>query len=259
MTDEQKPTSSLAKQMETAREWLAQQEPELARVLPKGMTPQRFARVALTAVLRNPEIAACTRASFVLAIMEAAALGLEPDSQSGLAYLVPYKRHVQLIVGYRGLIQLAYRHPRVSEIAAEAVYDKDALEITLGIAPKLKHVPAFGIGGRGEFIGAYAWARISGGGRPFVYMEKAEIEEHRERSASKGRGPWVTDYIAMAKKTPVRALAKFIPLSPSLMQAIASEADPEQERPAPPLPSGENIDAMLEGIAGEHDGQVEQA
>src|SRR5262245_21322929 len=181
MSDE-RPTSKLAKQIDTVRGWLAQQETEIARVLPKGMTAQRFARVALTAVLLKPELAECSKASFVLAIMEAAALGLEPDSQSGLAYLRPVKGRVQLIIGYRGLIQLAYRHPRVSEIAADAVYEKDLLEVTLGTSPKLRHVPAFGPGGRGEFIGAYAWARISGGGRPFVYMEKHEIDAHRERS-----------------------------------------------------------------------------
>lgn len=244
-------TTELSTQLTTVRGWLTAQEPELARVLPKGMAPERFTRIALTAVLRNPALAQCTKASFVLAIMEAAQLGLEPDSVSGLAYLVPFKGVCTLIVGYRGLIQLAYRHPRVSQVDATAVFDKDQFSVTYGITPRLVHVPNLDPGGRGEFLGAYAWARISGGGRPFVYMPKSEIEEHRARSRAKDSGPWVTDYIAMACKTPVRALCKRIPLSPSLMQAIAMESDPEQE-PAPGspyVPEGTPVVEILDAIA----------
>lgn len=249
--------NALATQLATVRDWLTAQEPELARVLPKGMTPQRFCRVALTAVLRNPDLAECSKASFVLAIMEAAALGLEPDSQSGLAYLVPYKKHAQLIVGYRGLIQLAYRHPRVSEITAEAVFEKDEFKIAYGLKPNLVHVPTFSPVGRGGIVGAYAWARISGGGRPFVFMPKDEIDTHRARSAAKSSGPWVTDYDAMAKKTVIRQVLKRVPMAPSLQQALASDEDPEQERPLGPLPVGdENVATILDAIAGD-DSQLE--
>lgn len=246
---------NIGTQLATVRGWLdnPQQQAELAKVLPAGMDPTRFARIALTAVLRNPKLARCDKASFVLAIMEAAALGLEPDSQSGMAYLVPFGGTCQLIVGYRGLIQLAYRHPRVSEIGAEAVYDKDVFKVRYGINPQLDHWPALDGPTRGEFLGAYAWARVQGGGRPFVYMPKAEIEEHRARSRAKNDGPWITDYIAMAVKTPVRSLCKRIPQSPQLMQALAVESDPELEGPAPtlPVPATAKVEEILDAIAGE--------
>jgi recombination protein RecT len=251
--------TSLSTQLDTVRGWLKAQEPELAKALPKGTTPERFARIALTAVLRNPRLAESSKESFVLAIMEAAALGLEPDSVSGLAYLTgPYhnkrtgKKDCVLIIGYRGLIQLAFRHPRVSQIDAQPVYDKDVFQIALGIQPKLVHIPMLNEpGGRGELIGAYAWARISGGGRPFVYMPRAEIEEHRARSRSKDDGPWITDFVAMCVKTPVRALCKRIPLSPQLQHALSVDADPENESPLGPphVPSETGVSEILDAIA----------
>src|SRR5262249_54882649 len=114
--DEKKPSSELAVRVNTVRGWLEAQKPELARVLGKDGNVERFARIARTCALRKLETGACPRQSFALAVMEAAQLGLELDSVSGMAYLVPFKGVVTLIPGYRGLIQLAYRHPKVVEI-----------------------------------------------------------------------------------------------------------------------------------------------
>ncbi len=241
---------TLSTQLSTVRGWLETQQPELAKALPQGMDAARFARIALTAVLRNPKLAACSKASFVLSIMEAAALGLEPDSVSGLAYLVPFKGVATLIVGYRGLIQLAYRNPRVIGVGAEAVYEKDGFEYELGLRPKLVHRPAMQTD-RGEVTAAYATAQIRGGGRPFVVLLKDEIEAHRLRSRASADGPWVTDYAAMAKKTAVRALAKFLPQSPALMQALAGDMDPEVEAAPgnPPVPIGTTVEGLLDAIA----------
>lgn len=245
-------STALATQITTVRKWLEDQQGELAKALPQGMDASRFARVALTAVLRNPKLASCDKASFVLSLMEAAALGLEPDSVSGLAYLIPYGTVCQLIVGYRGMIQLAYRHPRVNAISAEAVYEKDQFEYELGLRPMLRHIPAMQMD-RGQVTAAYAHAAIKGGGRPMIVMQKEEIEAHRMRSRAKDSGPWVSDYDAMAKKTCIRQLAKFIPQSAQLMQALAVDADPELEAGPgnPPVPPGTSVEQILDGIAGD--------
>src|SRR5262245_45782687 len=200
----QQQADSLTFRIQTVRQWIDQQHDELAKALPKGMDPTRFSRVALTSVLRNPKLAECSRASFVLAIMESAQLGLEPDSVSGLAYLVPFKGVATLVVGYRGLIQLAYRHPSVIGLGAFAVHEKDVIEVEYGLRPRLRHVPALS-GDPGPVIGAYAVAQIRGGGRPFVYQTREEIDAHRARSRAKDEGPWVTDFEAMARKTPMRS------------------------------------------------------
>lgn len=255
-------TTALAKRMETVREWLEVQRPELEKVLmPQGMDSTRYLRMVVTACLRQPRLLECSRPSLVLAVMECAALGLEMDSVSGLAYLVPFKDKgdtiATLIVGYRGMIQLAYRHPKVVDVAAVPIFEQDEYSYEEGIRPVLRHRPKPGVKTWDTLIGCYARARIVGGGYPFKLMFRDEIEEHRARSRSwTGRNqelsPWTTDAIAMALKTPVRTLAKFIPQSPQLMRAIAAESDPETERPMgePPVPHGTGVDGVLDAIAG---------
>ena len=66
-------------------------EPEIKRALPSVLTPERFTRMALSAVNNTPELAACTPMSFIAALMNAAQLGLEPNTPLGQAYLIPYK------------------------------------------------------------------------------------------------------------------------------------------------------------------------
>src|SRR5712691_8944231 len=83
---DQEPTASLAVRVETVRDWLRLQESEIARALPKGMEAERFARMVLTSCVRNPRLLDCSRQSLMLAVMECAALGLEPDNVGGFAY-----------------------------------------------------------------------------------------------------------------------------------------------------------------------------
>ena len=44
-------------------------------------------------------------------------------------------------------------------------------------------------------------------------MSRAEIEKVRGRSRASASGPWVTDFVEMAKKTVLRRLAKLAPMS----------------------------------------------
>lgn len=66
-------------------------EPEIRKALPSVLTPERFIRMALTAVNNTPALAQCTPMSFIAALMNAAQLGLEPNTPLGQAYLIPYK------------------------------------------------------------------------------------------------------------------------------------------------------------------------
>lgn len=252
--------TALATRVQTVKAWLEQDgvQAELARVLtPQGMDAVRFARIAYTAVLRQPKLAECDRQSFGLAIMESAALGLEIDSVSGLSYLVPFKGRVQLIVGYRGMVQLAFRHPKVVAVGAQAVFEGDEYEYEEGVRPKLRHRPKPGNPRTWEtLIACYATAQVVGARQASAtWMWREQIEEHRARSSSwrhdPASSPWSTDFAAMAKKTPLRQHAKFIPQSPQLQRAIAIEADPEMERPMgePPVPHGTGVDGVLDAIA----------
>jgi len=198
---------------------------QIEMALPKHITADRIMRIALTECRKNPALLECTRESFMGAIIQTAQLGLEPGSALGHAYLVPFKKkkegitEVQLIIGYRGMMNLAYRSESVSHVIARAVYEGDKFTFRYGFDEALDHHPDPDAMGN-KLTHAYAIVFLKGGGKIFEVMELKEINAARARSKSADDGPWVTDYEAMAKKSVVRKLFKYMPVSIELQNAI---------------------------------------
>lgn len=211
---------AIRKPVEQVRDLLEKAKPQLALALPKHLTADRLLRVALTAVQRTPDLLNCDRLSLLGAIMQAAQLGLEPDGVLGHAYLVPFGSQVQLIPGYKGLIALARRSGEISSIAAHVVYERDQFIYAYGLDEKLIHVPA-ATDERGKAVYAYAVARFKDGGHAFEVMSFQQIEAIRKLSRAATRGPWVTHWDEMARKTVIRRLAKYLPLSVEFQRAAA--------------------------------------
>jgi len=214
---------------------LKRMAPAMAAALPKHASPDRMARIALTALRTNKDLANCTPGSFLAAIMQSAQLGLEVNTSLGHAYLIPFKRECQLIIGYQGMLDLARRSGQVSAIYAFPVYQGDVFHFELGLEPKLRHVPDDG--GKPHtpqtLTHVYAVAKLKDGEPIFTVLTKAEVERYRDRSRAKNSGPWVTDYEAMALKTSVRRLFRWLPKSAEM--AVAAELDeaPEIGKPQP--------------------------
>ena len=79
---------STERQPQSLRDYVKVMEGQFARALPKVMTPERFTRIALSALSNTPKLMECTRNSFLGALMNAAQLGLEPNTPLGQAYLI---------------------------------------------------------------------------------------------------------------------------------------------------------------------------
>src|SRR5262249_27161008 len=156
--------------------------------------------------------------SLLGAIMQSAQLGLEPDGLLGHAYLVPYGKTCQLLVGYKGMLQLTRRSGQISTIQAHVVHAEDTFEFWFGLDPKLKHVPS-DKENPGALIAVYAVAKMKDASIQFDVMRKREVDAIRARSRASNEGPWVTDYEEMAKKTVLRRLCKMLPCSIELEQA----------------------------------------
>ncbi len=199
---------------------LRRQQPELARVLPAEITPERFARVVLTELRRTPKLLECSPESLLGAMMLAAQLGLEPGPL-GHVYLVPYKREVTLVIGYRGIVELAYRSGRLRSIQAATVREGDAFSYRLGSRAYLDHTPA-GPPGERQPVAYYAVAQLRGGGSPFAVIYPEDVERARHRSAAKDNplSPWTTDYDAMARKTAICRLAPLLPQTAQIGRAL---------------------------------------
>jgi len=196
----------------------------LTEILPNNLDANRFARIALTSLRNNPKLLQCDPSSFLAALLQSATLGLEPNTPLGHSYLIPYGKEATLIVGYEGYIDLAYRSGVVTSIHANVVRKGESFEWTEGSSPFINHKPSatpqtytqgkqIYQSGR-DVTHAYAIARLLGGGHVQVVMLKEEIDAIKSRSRASHDGPWVTDPIAMMKKTAIRQLRKFLPMSP---------------------------------------------
>lgn len=186
--------------------------------LPRHMTPERMCRIAVQTISKSRQLQRCSPQSLVAAIVEASSLGLEIDVR-GQAYLVPYGTTVTLIPGYKGLMDLAYRSGRVANIYAETVCENDEFSFRLGLSPTLEHTP--NLENRGELRAVYAVARLKEADPVFVVLGKSEVEKVRKASKASGDGPWKTWEEEMWKKTAIRRLCKYLPLSPEMQRAVA--------------------------------------
>ncbi len=202
----------------------------IAKALPRHLTADRFIRVALTAMMRTPKLAQCDQASFFNCLLTLSQFGLEPDGRR--AHLIPFenrKRGVtecQLIIDYRGLVELAMRTGVISTIHAELVCENDDFEWNIGQI--IRHRIDFKKP-RGKPYAVYALATTKDGGTFSEVMTVEEVEKIRARSRAGQNGPWVTDWDAMALKTVFRRLSKWLPLSPEYRDAAESDADAGQE------------------------------
>lgn len=213
--------------------YLQKMAPEIAKALPKHMTPDRLTRIALTTIRTNPKLLECNLPSLMAAVMQSAQLGLEPGL-IGHCYIIPYGKEATFIIGYKGMIDLARRSGNIQSIMAHEVYENDFIELVYGLDENLKHVPWFlrkdaKPKEAGAVIGAYMVAKFNDGGHFIHYMPVQEIEQHRRRSKAANNGPWVTDYTEMCKKTVVRSGWKWLPISIEIMSAVEKDEVSRQD------------------------------
>jgi len=192
---------------------------QVALALPKHMTPERFTRIALTAITRTPKLQDCSQASLFKCLLDLSAAGLEPDGRR--AYLIPYGNECTLILSYMGMIELVRRSGDVVSIRSELVCENDEFTWENG---KIVHKVEWRKP-RGEIQAVYAEAVLRSGETQTATMTKDEVDAIRKRSRSGSSGPWVTDYGEMAKKTSLRRLCKLLPLSPEVAEHIERDQD----------------------------------
>jgi recombination protein RecT len=212
------------KKAENLRQLIGSQYKAMAAALPKHITAERMARVALSAATKRPALLDCDPNTFVQAMLEAATLGLEPEV-AGQCWILPYGKTATFIAGYRGLLQLVWRSGELATMGAEVVYEKDVFKYAK-YPPKLEHVPYRGED-HGNMVAAYAFATLKNGGEMWVVMEAFEIEAIKKRSpaAKSASSPWThaDDVKWMWKKTVLRQLLKFLPMSVEIQRVVDND------------------------------------
>lgn len=208
---------------------------QMALAMPKSMTPDRLTRIVMTECRKTPALLKCAPESFYGAVLQCAALGLEPGSALGHCYLLPFgngkdkqgRPNAQLIIGYRGMIDLARRSGQIISLQAYCVHEQDTFNYKLGLDPDIEHIPA-SVADRGKVTHVYAVAKLKGDGVQFEVMSRAEIEKVRTSSKAGNSGPWSSHWEEMAKKTVIRRLFKYLPVSIEAVRAV--EIDEKTDR-----------------------------
>lgn len=208
----------------------------LQAVLPKHVSADRMLKIALGAMRTTPKLMQCTTESLFGAIVQCSQLGLEPNTPLGHAYLIPFEKkskkgnqwvvekiETQIVLGYKGLIDLARRSGQVVSISAHEVCQNDKFDYAYGLNERLDHVPA--MSNRGEVVAFYAVAKLVGGGHAFEVMSRQQVEEIRDASQNykfareKEKTVWGQHFIEMGRKTVLRRLFKYLPVSIELATA----------------------------------------
>lgn len=207
---------------------------EIAKALPEGIDASRFERMVQSALSANEDLQKCTPMSILAAMLSAAQLGLEPNTPLGQAYLIPFKAwkpkekkevlECQFQIGYKGLLELAYRTGNYKIIDAHAVYENDEFDFSYGLDAKLYHKPA--LYDKGRIIAFYAMYQLTNGGYRFEVMSKEDIDSFKvqhSKSCNSSYSPWKTSYVEMALKTVLKRVLKFAPMSTEFANAFYSD------------------------------------
>lgn len=225
--------------IDEVRHTLTRMSPEFKAALPPHVTPEKFVRVTLTAIqtaaAQGQDLLECDRTSLYAACMRCAQIGLLADGRE--AALVKYGNKVQLLPMVEGLMKHVRNSGEIVNISVQVVRENDEFDYELGDNERILHKPA--IKDRGDIIGAYSIVTLKGGEKSREWMSIDEIEGIRKRSRSADRGPWVTDYSEMAKKTVFRRHYKRLPKSTDLDDIVREEDEVEFAPPQPAAPPAE--------------------
>jgi recombination protein RecT len=213
--------------------WNDAAKTQLQQVAAAHMKPERMMRLMANAIRTTPKLGDCDPMSLLGGLMTCAGLGLEPNTIMGHAYLIPFRNNrkniteVQLVVGYKGLIDLARRSGHITSISANIHYSDDEVwEYEEGTEARLRHIPG---AQEGDKRHAYAIAKFRDGGHAYVVLPWAKVMKIRDGSqgwqtavkfGATDRNPWKSHEDEMAKKTAIRALAKYLPLSVEFRDAL---------------------------------------
>jgi len=215
-------------EQKSMQQYIKSMEGEIKKALPSVITPERFTRIVLSAISVNPKLASCTPGSFLGAMMTSAQLGLEVNTPLGQAYVLPYNNkgvmEAQFQLGYKGLIDLAYRSGEVESIQAHVVYENDEFSCEYGLEPKLVHKPADS--NRGEPVKVYAVFKTKSGGFGYEVMSMEDVKKHAakySKAYNSAFSPWKTSFEEMAKKTVLKRVLKYAPLKSDFVRAAVQD------------------------------------
>lgn len=213
ITTQSSPVATFSKTLERMK-------PQMALALPKHMSADRMARLALTAFSSNKDLQQCSTDSILASLMTATQLGLEPGI-NGQGYLIPYKDTCTFVPGWKGLVDLVSRAGRAT-VWTGAVYEGDKFDYQLGDEPFCRHKPGDG----GElFSHVYAIGRVKDAQMPVIEVwTRGKVRKHLDQYNKVGTRHYAlaseSNFEMYARKVALLQVLKYMPSSIELANAI---------------------------------------
>lgn len=199
---------------------LDRMKPQMALALPKHMSADRMARLALTAFSTNRDLQSCSTDSILSSLMTATQLGLEPGI-GGQGYLIPYKKTCTFVPGWRGLVDLVSRSGRAT-VWTGAVFMGDKFDYQLGDEPYCRHKPG---DSEGQFTHVYAIGRVRDAEMPVIEVwTRNKVRKHLDQYNKVGGRHYAlaseNNFEMYARKVALLQVLKYMPSSIELANAI---------------------------------------
>lgn len=180
-------------------------------LLPAQYRPMadRMLKRAQLYIASKPELQSASVASLTRCVLQAGEWGMCLDGR--MAYAVKFGQDAVFMPSFVGILDMARRHGCVVDAYCHHVHENDEFRYSLENGQwQLTFAP--NLSDRGDYIGTFVCLILDKSGRYMPeYMTAKEIDAIRNRSKAKSNGPWVTDWMEMAKKTVIkRALKRYV-------------------------------------------------
>lgn len=205
-------------------------KPQLALALPKHLTADRMARLALTAFSTSPALQRCDPKSIAASIMTAGQLGLEPGV-NGAGYLIPYGNTCTFVPGWKGLVDLVSRSGRGTVFTGVIFRDQD-YTFTDGARRDLVIHNETELDDAADITHAYAVGWVKDASMPIIELWTVEkIRKHRDKYNKVGKKHYsYRDWEMYARKIPLLQVLKYMPCSIEVANAITAAHAAESGR-----------------------------
>jgi recombination protein RecT len=203
------------------RQQLENYAPVIMALLPEHISKERFVATVANACRKNPDLYKCAPDSVLAAALRAAQLGLEPNDERNLCFILPYGNKAQFQLGYGGRMELARRATEGLRFNGDVVRENDEFEEVSGSEPVLIHRKP--LSNRGEAVAWYVVAFFPDGSKQWVVLDREAVEYHRSFSKQRDGQMWTKSYDAAALKSCVHELGRWLPSSPEMALALRSD------------------------------------
>lgn len=198
----------------------------------------------------------CDPNRVVAECIKAASLNLPLVKSLGYAYVVPYNNVPTFTIGYKGYIQLALRSGQYRFLNADAIYEGERIAFDR-MSGRLN---VSGERTSDKAVGYFAYFQLINGFEKTLYMTVAEIDAYAKRySKAYNNGPWQTEFDAMAKKTVLRRILKFGPMSTEMQEAERMEIQAAEEAVNAEIDANANKEMIYLTTIPAEDGEIEPA